>query len=318
MSTSLVGQDFHLTQYESAEMYLNPALAGQNMRPDMDFRASCVFRSQWGSIASKAFTTSYLAYDQKFKERWGLGANIINNQAGATGVRTLNVMVAGSYNVITGSDDKHILTTGLQLGLMNKAIRTDNLTYDEQYSESTGEFDQTAFSGETFESSSLYKFDAVWGIFYKFNPPGKNYHPYAGFAFSHISLPGQSFTGKNEVMPMHWKLNLGTEWDINDNINITPGILYMYQKAATEILIKSNITYHLANEDYDIRANLGLRIKDAALIGIGMRYKDFIGMMSYDYNTSYLNNYTGGNGGFEISISYQGAFKKMQANPSMI
>jgi len=218
---------------------------------------------------------------------------------------------------MSNSDDKHILTTGLQLGVMNKSIKTDDLTFDEQYSSTTGDFDESAFSGENFQTNSLYKFDVNWGIFYKFNPPGKKYHPYAGFAISHISLPGQNFTEERDVMPIQWKFNLGTEWDINDNIRITPGILYMYQKSATEFIIKTNLIYHLSNENYDIRANLGYRLKDALIIGLGMRCKDFIVTMSYDYNISYLNNYTGGNGGFEISISYQGAFKIIQNKSSI-
>ena len=278
---SLMGQDFHLSQYESAEMYLNPALSGQNMRTGMDYRASTVYRTQWGSIASKAFSTSYLGYDQKFKDRWGLGVNLINNQAGASGFRTFNFMLAGSYNIMSSSDNKHILTTGLQLGLMNKSINTNDLTFDEQYSSTSGEFDESNFSGENFQSENLYKLDAVWGIFYKFNPLGKNYHPFAGFALSHISLPGQNFTEQSEIMPLHWKLNLGTDWDINKNISITPSILYMYQKSATEFIFKTNAIYHMTNEDYDIRVNLGCRLQDALIIGIGMRYKDFIGPLVY-------------------------------------
>jgi len=317
ITLTITAQDFHLSQYESAEMYLNPALAGQNLSKGKDYRASSVYRSQWGSVSSKAYSTSYLAYDQKFKERWGLGVNLINNQAGASGFRTFNFMLAGSYNIMSNSNNKHILTTGLQLGLMNKSIQTDDLTFDEQYSSSTGGFNETASNGENFQTNSLYKFDVNWGIFYKFNPRGKNYHPYTGLSVSHISLPGQNFTQKNEVMPLQWKFNLGTKWEINDNFGVTPGILYMYQKSATEIIIKSNVVYHLNNKDYDIRSNLGYRIKDALIVGFGMRYKDIIGSISYDYNTSYLNNYTGGNGGFEISISYQGAFKPNRTVPSL-
>ena len=314
----LIAQDFHLSQYESAEMYLNPALAGQNMRPDMDFRASTVYRSQWGSMASKSFSTTYLGYDQKFKERWGLGANLINNQAGASTFRTFNFMLAGSYNIINSSDKKHILTTGLQLGLMNKSINDAGLTFDQQYSSATGDFDQSAFSGENFLNTSIYKFDAAWGIFYKFNPTGKTYHPFIGFAFSHISLPSQNFSTDKSVMPMHWKVNIGADWDINEKITINPGILYMYQKGASEIIIKTSCIYKLENKEYDIRANLGYRVNDAAIVGVGMRYKDFIGLMSYDFNTSYLQNYTGGKGGFELTISYQGAFKNIMKVPSII
>lgn len=317
LCTALIGQDFHLSQYESAKMYLNPALAGQRITEGSDFNASTTYRSQWGNIASKAFTTSYLGYDQKFKDKWGLGGYLINNQAGATSFRTLNFMLAGSYNIMHESDGKHILTTGLQVGLMNKSLNSNNLTFDQQYSSVTGEFDQSAFSGETFQSTSLLKLDVAWGIYYSFNPPDKNYKPYAGFSVTHLSFPGQNFTEKNEIMPMQWKFNAGCDWNMNEQFTLTPGLLYMYQKAATELIAKTDVIYHLQNEDYDIRAKLGYRLSDAAFFGVGMRYRKFIGLVSYDYNTSYLNNFTGGNGGFEISISYLGAFADFGSTPSL-
>lgn len=312
-----IGQDFHVSQYENADMYINPALTGQNLRSDMDYRASSIYRSQWSSIASKSFSTSYLAYDQKFKEKWGLGAYLINNQASSSTYRTFNFMLSGSYNIMHESNNKHILTTGLQLGLMNKSLSPQNLTFDEQYTSSSGTFDQSLATGENLQSTSIYQLDAAWGIFYKFNPPGENYHPFIGFSFSHISLPSQNFTEDDIVMPIHWKVNLGVDWDINDELTINPSLLYMYQKGATEYILNVNGIYSLENEDYDIRAKLGYRLKDAFIIGLGMRYKDFIGMMSYDYNTSYLNNFTGGNGGFEISIGYQGAFKQTKSASSI-
>ena len=61
---------------------------------------------------------------------------------------------------------------------------------------------------------------------------------------------------------------------------------------------------------------LAYRWKDAAVAGVGMRYKQFIGMMSYDFNTSYLRSYTSGRGGFELSLTYQGAFVIRQSAPT--
>ena len=104
----------------------------------------------------------------------------------------------------------------------------------------------------------------------------------------------------------------GADWNINEKWSVMPKMLCMYQKRATEFYMNSQGVYRLENPDFDIRAALGFRWKDAVVFGLGMRYKDFIGLMTYDFNTSYLRNYTGGRGGFEFTLVYQGVIKNEQ------
>lgn len=309
LSISVNAQDFHLSQFEEAPLYLNPAMAAQNLREGMDYRASSLYRSQWGSISTQPFTTGYLSYDAKYKDKWGVGINLINNQAGSPTFRTFNLMLSGSYNIMSDPSKEHFLTTGLQFGLMNKSFKTDDLIFDQQYSSSTGEFDPSVSSGENLASTSIYRFDAGWGIYYKYRPTNQKYSPYAGLSLGHISFPNQRFLGDKEAMPIIWKINAGADIEINDEIEIRPAFLMMHQKKAQEYYLNVNGKYQLSNDDYDLRMLLGYRLKDAFVLGIGMRYKEFIGMISYDINTSYLSNYTNGKGGFEFGISYQGFYK---------
>ncbi len=44
--------------------------------------------------------------------------------------------------------------------------------------------------------------------------------------------------------------------------------------------------------------------KDAVMIHIGVKYRDFIYRFSYDINFSALSAVTGGRGGFEFSLVY--------------
>ena len=309
LSLSMNAQDFHLSQFEEAPLYLNPALIGQGLREGMDYRVSNLYRSQWGSISTKPFSTSYLSYDTRFKNRWGLGINLINNQAGAPTFRTFNLMLSGSYDIINDPLGEHVLTTGMQMGLMNKNFKAESLVFDQQYSSTTGEFDPSINNGENLASTNTYRFDAGWGIYYRYRPSSEKYSPYIGFSLGHISFPNQRFLGEKEAMPIIWKVNIGSDVEINEKIEIRPSFLMMYQKKAQEYYLNVNGKYQLSNEDYDLRLLLGYRLKDAFVIGVGMRYKDFVGMISYDFNTSYLSNYTNGKGGFEFGISYQGFYK---------
>lgn len=311
-------QNFHLSQINNAPLYLNPALTAQNFEKGTDYRVSTLYRSQWGSIATKPFSTGYFGFDSKFGQKWGVGLHLINNQAGAPTFRTFNMMLNGSYNIMDDPNNEHILTTGIQIGLMTKSFQMNSLYFDEQYSASTGTFDQTLSSGETITSKSTYHLDAGWGIFYKYQPKDQIYSPYGGFSLSHISFPNQRFTGGKEAYPLQWKLNIGSGIQINDVIKITPSFLYMYQKKAQEAYFNVYGTYRLQNEDYDIKAGIGYRNKDALIIALGMRYKEIKGMISYDLNVSSLSAYTNGRGGFEIGVSYCGIYKNEKIKSFMM
>lgn len=311
-------QDFHLSQIYAAPLYLNPALTAQNLEKGTDYRVSSLYRSQWGKISTKPFTTGYFSFDSKFGDKWGVGINMVNNQAGAPTFRTTNLMLNGSYNIMNDPNGEHILTTGVQIGLMNKSFKTNSLYFDQQYSSTTGTFDQNLSSGETFTSKSTYHLDAGWGVYYKYQPKGQIYSPFAGLSLGHISFPNQRFTGGKEAYPMQWKVNIGAGFQVKENIKITPSFLYMYQKKAHEAYFNVYGTYQLENKDYDLRAGLGYRSKDAFVIALGMRYKEIKGMISYDLNTSYLANYTNGRGGFEIGVSYCGIYKNEKIKSFMM
>ena len=66
--------------------------------------------------------------------------------------------------------------------------------------------------------------------------------------------------------------------------------------------------YQLSNEDCDLRL-LRLPFKRCICDWGGNEVQKFCWNDSYDFNTSYLSNYTNGKGGFEFGISYQGFYK---------
>ena len=53
--SKLAAQDFHLSQYDAAPMFLNPALVGQF---EGKYRVHGQYRTQWGSVSSKPFNTA--------------------------------------------------------------------------------------------------------------------------------------------------------------------------------------------------------------------------------------------------------------------
>lgn len=302
LAGELVAQDFHLTQFEAAPQYLNPALTGIYFKVDADYRVNANYRAQWQGIASKPYSTISVGYDQPFKNRWGLGGFIINNRSGIGHFNTFSGIVSGAYRIIDDPTHTHNLSVGLQMGLLSKSYDPSKFLFEEQYSVSAGGLDPNQSSGEFFEKNSIVRFDANLGIFYKYISDNW-YHPFAGFSVYHITMPNESFTSFKRRLPMHFIGNLGCDMDVNEKLRITPSLLYMNQAQAQEIVFNVLAVYHIEDTDFDAIGGLGYRNKDAMMFHIGLKYFDHVFRFSYDLNTSYLNQFSRG-GAWEFSVIY--------------
>ena len=58
---------------------------------------------------------------------------------------------------------------------------------------------------------------------------------------------------------------------------------------------------------YSLLLGADYRVKDAVVFHTGIRYYNHIIRVSYDYNTSYLNTFTNGRGGLELSLILMGS-----------
>ncbi len=309
-SKSVKAQDFHLAQYDAFSLYQNPALTGNFLGEKADYRASTIYRSQWRSLTRKPFATYGLAYDMPYK-KFGIGAYILNNKSGVANFNTLNFQLSGSYFITDPKKSPHILTVGLQMGLFYKKFNPDNLLFESQYDNSTGTLNSDISSGENFERTSLVKFDANLGIFYKYKDESKKYSPYVGFSVFHLSRPSESFSGEKNLTPMRFNVNVGSDFIVSEKVKIIPSILYMNQANASEFNIGIAGTYKI-KEKNDLLYGLNYRVKDAMVIHAGLKKDNIVLRMSYDINVSYLSAYTNNRGGFEISLI---VFGKKNENP---
>lgn len=315
--TAYAQQDFHLSQYESAILYMNPALTGMFCGQKGDYRVASDFRSQWRALGTKPFSTAYIGFDmplKKYGEKWGAGGYIIDNHAGAGRFTTLNVIGSASYNIMNGTNE-HYLTTGLQVGILYKAFNPQNYTYDIQYSSSSGTFDTNIPSQEAFASNSLAKFDANLGLFYKYMGKGRKYHPQAGFSVYHLTKPNVSFTDGKDHLTMRFNFMTSCVFDLREDMQLEPRVLFMNQAKATELNLGALFYYKIKNSSLDAIVGCDYRNKDALIFHIGFRQDQHYFRFSYDVNTSALNNYTGGRGAWEFSLILTGTKNQPLVRP---
>lgn len=307
---NLKAQDFHLTQYYAFPLYLNPALTGNYSGEDADYKINSVYRSQWRSIAKKPFTTYGISYDQPYK-KFGIGAYILNNRAGAAKFNTLNFQLSGSYFITDPEKSPHLLNVGLQMGLFYKSFNPNEILFESQYDNSTGTLNAEINSGENFDRTSLVKFDANLGVFYKYKEDSKKFAPFIGFSVFHLSKPSESFSAKKNRVPMRFVAHGGCDFKVNEKLKLTPAFLYMNQASASDLTIGVTGFYRIKDTKSDVMFGLNYRMKDAVMLQVGIKQNEqHTFRISYDINTSYLQNYTGSRGAIEFSLILTGKKSK--------
>lgn len=127
-------QDYHFSQFDALVPTYQPALTG--MFKEYNYRAATQYRNQWRPLATKPFSTFAIAYDMPIDQRWGVGAYIINYD-GARVFNSFNLVASGAYRITDPGQKDHLLTTGLQMGMIYKNTNNRDLLFDSQYSNGT-------------------------------------------------------------------------------------------------------------------------------------------------------------------------------------
>ncbi len=306
-STTAFSQDFHMSQYDMATLYLNPALTGMYSEEKGDYKIYNDYRSQWGALGSSPYTNEYLAFDmpvQKWDKSFGVGAYLISSTAPLGSFNNTSFMGSIAYDIMSkaNSNGKHYLTTGIQAGFLYKDFNPNNFTYGNQYSDALGGFDQNIPSGENFGKTSVLNFDANFGIFYKYIDETKMFHPFAGFSIQHLTMPNESFTSVKSDVPMRFNFQLGCDFTVSPKLKLTPLLLYMNEAGATEFDAGVLGYYKIGETQFQAILGANIRANDAAVINAGIKYGEHVFRFSYDINTSYLNAFTGGRGAWEFSL----------------
>lgn len=307
-------QEFHLAQYDAFPLYLNPALTGNYLGEDADYKIHVVSRSQWRPLQGKPFSTNGLAYDMPYK-RFGLGTYLLNNRSGAANFNTLNAQLSGSYFITDPKISPHLLNVGLQMGVFYKTFNPSNLLFESQYDYSTGTLNPAIANGESFQRTTVLKFDASLGVFYKYKKKagfkredGKLF-PFVGFSINHVPTSSESFSAQKSKLPMKFNVQAGCDYMASEKLKLVPTVLYMNQAKTSELNIGILSYYNLKSSTdirYDLIFGLNYRLKDAVIVQCGVKKENIALRMSYDITTSYLNNYNKGRGGFEITLQLSG------------
>ena len=299
--SALKAQDFHLSMYDAAPMFLNPALTGV---VDANFRVHAQYRNQWRSVAFKPYNTALISLDAP-KGKWGFGGQIMNMRAGVGNYNVLQGLLSLSYAVSLDKNRFNNISFGLQAGVTQKRIEAGLYTFDNQYSnQNGGSFDNSLPSGESFNRQSFVTPQLNAGFMYFNSKQQARLNPFLGYSAFNLSNPKETYYNTTNRLPIRHYAHAGVRINITELFYVLPKALIMLQKNASEQIYSVDAGYFFKEQEFYLLAGINYRVKDASVFYIGARKNNYIAKIGYDANVSSLKDVSKYRGAFEISFTY--------------
>ena len=163
-------QDAIFSQFYNSTVYLNPALVGV----EQDLTASLTHRAQWQNLLFPYTTSQFSFVVPYYKSNHtkplghvgGVGFSVYNDKAGENNnFKTTGLNASFAYNLPMDRRYVHVISYGLQIGLINKRIDPEGLQWGEQYNPFVG-FDASIAPTEIQNFQNRSFFDINSGIFW--------------------------------------------------------------------------------------------------------------------------------------------------------
>lgn len=301
-------QDFHLSMYDAAPMFLNPAMTGLF---NGQWRVHGQFRTQWKSVNYKPYTTALVSFDKPIG-KWGVGVQISNSRAGAGNYNVLEGLLSLAYTVPLTKNRFHNLSFGIQGGAKQKSIEYQLLTFNNQYvTTNGGGFENSMSTNEDFGAQKRILPQVNVGALYYFSKVESRFNPFLGISAFNLLQPNESFFGQREVLPIRTYIHAGTRINLTESFYLIPKVLVMNQLKYFEQTYAIDAGYYMKGSGLTALGGVVFRSKDALVLSLGAKMDSFIAKVAYDINVSTLSLASTGRGGFEISFTY------MKPNPPL-
>lgn len=297
-------QDGHLSLYDAAPLFLNPAMTGVF---EGDYRIHGQFRTQWKAVNFKPYTSSLISFDKSYK-KWGFGGQVSNFRAGIGNYNAFQGLLSAAYTTSIDRNRNHNISFGVQAGLNQKTVEYQLLTFNNQYTTNNGgEFDTSIDPGEAFGGQSLTTPVVNAGILYFFAKQQSRINPFIGISAFNLTEPQETFLNFDNRLPIRYYAHTGVRINVTETIYVLPKVLYMRQREFQELTLAADIGYYLKSSEIYLLAGAIYRNRDAAILSVGAKMDNYIARIGYDINVSTLTTVSNGRGGFEISFTYMGS-----------
>ena len=281
-SSNLHAQSIHFSQNLISRVSYNPSLVGYFL--ENDYRISFHRRSQWASV-SKPFTTLLTSFEaKKIYKKVNFGVEFYNDKSGDANLTKNQINIAISSNLNLFRDNQ--IMVGSSLGFGQKAINNDKLSFEQS---------------ENLINNSFLFSDISIGVSYI----GKLFERYSFIvsnSYQHLNKPKNSFNNQGYKLNIKNNTYASLTRVVNNNLTVTAESLYSKQGKNKELVVGLKPEFKLYNlKLYQISH---YRLRDALIIGLGVKKNNIQTIITYDINISDLEVASNNRGGFEFSILY--------------
>ena len=317
----LRAQDLQFSQYQSAPMHLNPAMAG--MMHDLGV-ISVHYRSQWQPVLGSdgAFKTYSFTYENRRKVKKGLldfsgyGIGAWRDNAGAI-QHTQGKLAINYARMMIGDDNvHHYLVGGGDFSLMQRRIDITDRRWVSQY-DGSGGWDPTR-KIETIDYSQRTQFDVSIGLAW-LTTWHKGSYMAVGASIQHLNRADYAVLNSSLFGNLYTRTTLHAdgEWRLKRSFGLMPSILFMQQGPSMQITPGAAIRFIFKDDGIDFttfRIGAWWRIVNQldegtlndAVIGFArVDWRNVSFGFSYDFNMSSLKLINPANNAVEMLLSYR-------------
>lgn len=295
--------DPHFTQYYAYPQWLNPAFTGLI---DGNFRVSANYRSQLPGLYAP-MQTQAISAEWVLPRNFSIGATAFKQSSGDAGYQYINSYFSLGYQIHLTNDQ--VLSSGFQIGVLNRKIDPGKLQFGTQYNPAIG-YDPSLPANEVLLYQSATSLDGSLGILYFDGNPHKKWNPYLGVSIYHPNAPANRFLSgaDSSKIPIRYSFQGGIRFAAGNRMTLIPHMLYQQQGSADE-LVAGLVCNYLLETGKELIVGGTYRLGDAIAPTIGIHLNGLTIGFSYDINTSQLKTASSSNGGYELSISFTGQKK---------
>jgi type IX secretion system PorP/SprF family membrane protein len=296
-----------MSQYFSAPLHVNPAMAGISYGP----RATINYRNQWSGLGdgfNGGYTTYMAGFDMHIdKIRAGIGALFVGDQVMNNLYGSYKVSLMYSQQI--KFNRKMALKIGVQGTYIHTRIKWNELLWSDMINPYTGFYNNVNSLNPTTEpnpgktATNTGEFGAGLLFFTE--------KLYIGFAANNLLRHKESFAdGVDAQTPMRFLFHFGAvlpirhQKELRYNIWVSPNVLFVNQGKAfqTQASFLTGISL--------VYFGLGYRNviynSDAVIGYVGIKKGKFRVGYSYDYTISKLMNKTGGTHELSFTFNWTG------------
>ncbi len=323
-TTTAMAQDPHFTQYFTSPLTLSPALTGLTQ---CDLRLAANYRTQWGSVSPNPYTTGTISFDMAAMkgtldngDALGVGVLALYDKTGLGGLQNTTVALSLAYHKAFGEDKQNTLSIGVQGALVKKSLDFTKLKFEDQFDFSTG---GTPYAtSEPVNNSDLTYPDFNAGIMYS-GRLNEHSTAYIGASYYHLTTPTETFISSTHTIHSRFSGYVGGSFDLNENIVLYASGLFQAQASATEVVGGAAVGFVLnPGHDMEFQKNTILylggwyRYGDAIAPYVGFEWSKMKLGFTYDVNMSSFSTATNSNGGYEVSLIFNGCLNRRAKEPT--